>query len=252
MLFHFVCACANMEVYGGDSMTEGHKKTIAIVAFVIFILFCVAAGYYIGLPMIRLVEEPEVFRDWVDSYGIWSRLIFLGMVVLQVVVAFIPGEPIELAAGYAFGFWEGTVLTLAGFLLGSLLVYLLVRHFGTQLVEVFFSSEKIRSFSFLKNSEKTKTIAFLLMLIPGTPKDFLSYFAGLTQLSLKSWMMIVAIARLPSLVTSTATGAAAGEQNYVLTVVMLGITVILTLAGLYYYRLICKQQKAEEMDGTKK
>ena len=227
-------------------MTEKHKKIVAIVAMLIFVLFCGAAGYFVGVPMVRLAEDPAQFQALVDSYGIWSRLIFIGMVVLQVVVAFIPGEPIELAAGYAFGFVEGTLLTLAGFLIGSLLVFLLVKKFGVKLVEVFFSADKINSFSFLKNPKKTKAIAFILMLIPGTPKDFLSYFAGLTQLSLKTWMLIVAVGRLPSLITSTATGAAAGEENYILSVIMLGITLLLTAAGIIYYRVICKQQKEEE------
>lgn len=226
-------------------MTEKHRKFVAVMAIVIFIVFCAAVGYYVGVPMVRLAEDPQQFQAMVDSYGIWSRLIFVGMVVLQVIVAFIPGEPIELAAGYAFGFVEGTLLTLAGFLIGSLLIFLLVRKFGVKLVEVFFPMEKINQFSFLKNPKKTKTLAFILMLIPGTPKDFLSYFAGLTQLPLRTWMLIVAIGRLPSLITSTATGAAAGEANYILSAVMLGITLLLTAAGIVYYRIICKQQKKE-------
>lgn len=226
-------------------MTEKHRKFVAVMAIVIFIVFCAAVGYYVGVPMVRLAEDPQQFQAMVDSYGIWSRLIFVGMVVLQVIIAFIPGEPIELAAGYAFGFVEGTLLTLAGFLIGSLLIFLLVRKFGVKLVEVFFPMEKINQFSFLKNPKKTKTLAFILMLIPGTPKDFLSYFAGLTQLPLRTWMLIVAIGRLPSLITSTATGAAAGDANYILSAVMLGITLLLTAAGIVYYRVICKQQKKE-------
>ena len=229
-------------------MTDGHKRATAFASFVFFLLFCFIVGYFVGVPMIRFVEEPKQFREWVDSYGIWSRILFLGMVILQVVVAFIPGEPIELAAGYAFGFWEGTFLTLLGFLMGSLVVFLLVRWFGIKLVEVFFSQEKILRFSFLKNQQKTKTLAFLLMMIPGTPKDFLSYFAGITQISLKSWMWIVAIARLPSLITSTATGAAAGEKDYFLTAIMIGISVLLTAIGLYYYHLLCKRQQKEEQN----
>lgn len=227
-------------------LSEKHKKYVAAAAVLIFLLFCTAVGYFIGVPMIRLAREPAQFQALVDSYGIWGRLIFVGMVVLQVVVAFIPGEPIELAAGYAFGFWEGTLLTLAGFVIGSWIVFALVRKFGIKLVEVFFSPDKIREFSFLKNPKKTKAIAFILMLIPGTPKDFLSYFAGLTQLTLRQWLTIVAVGRLPSLITSTATGAAAGQQNYILSVIMLCITTVLTLAGILYYRQICKQQKAEE------
>jgi uncharacterized membrane protein YdjX (TVP38/TMEM64 family) len=135
------------------------------------------------------------------------------------------------------------LLTLAGFLIGSWIVFVLVRKFGVKLVEVFFSQEQIQRFTFLKNPRKTKVIAFLLMLIPGTPKDFLSYFAGLTTLTLRQWLLIVAVGRLPSLVTSTATGAAAGQQNYVLTAITLAITALLTLAGILYYRRIVKQQQ---------
>lgn len=230
-------------------MTQKHKKTVAAIAFGIFLLFCVLVGYFIGVPMIRLVKEPERFRAWVDGYGLWGRLIFVAMVVLQVVVAFIPGEPIELAAGYAFGFWEGSLLTLGGIVIGSWMVFALVRKFGVMLVEVFFPREKIDRFSFLRDPKKSETLAFVLMLLPGTPKDFLSYFAGLTPLRTKKWLLIVAVARIPSLVTSTATGAAAGEGNYLLSGIMIGITVLLTAAGLLYYRYVCKTQKAKPTDG---
>ncbi len=224
------------------SLQEKHKKVIAVFAVVIFVVFCCAVGYFVGVPMVKLAENPAQFRQWVDSYGLGGKLIFIGMVVLQVLVAFIPGEPVELAAGYAFGFWEGSCLTLIGFLIGSWLVFVLVRKFGVKLVEVFFSSDKIKEFSFLKNPKKTKVIAFLLMLIPGTPKDFLSYFAGLTQLTTAQWLSIVAVGRIPSLITSTITGAAAGEQNYLVSAISLGVTVVLSVVGVIYYRYICRQE----------
>jgi len=104
-------------------MTEKHQKIVAIIAISIFVIFCALVGYFIGVPMVRLAEDPQQFRTMVDTYGVWGRIIFVGMVVLQVIVAFIPGEPIELAAGYAFGFFEGTLLTLAGFMIGSILIF---------------------------------------------------------------------------------------------------------------------------------
>ena len=223
-------------------MTEKQKKWVFAAAFVVFVVFCVLTGWLVGMPMVEFANDPERFREWVDASGIWGRVLFVGMVVLQVVVAFIPGEPVELVAGYAFGFWEGSALTMAGFLLGSWLVFALVRKFGVKLVEVFFHKNKIAELRFLQNPRKAKVIAFLLMLIPGTPKDFLSYFAGLTPLTLSQWLQIVAVARIPSLVTSSLTGAAAGEENYLLSGVMLAVTLIISIAGILYYRHICKQE----------
>lgn len=223
-------------------MTEKHRKILWLVAILIFIVFCAAVTFLIGMPMIRMAENPEGFRSWVDSFGVWGRLIFVGMVVLQVLVAFIPGEPIEIAAGYAFGFWEGTVLTMLGFLIGSWLVFALVRRFGVKLVEVFFPNSKLQELSVLKNPKKTRIVAFILMLIPGTPKDFISYFAGLTHLKTLEWLLIVSVARIPSLITSTITGAAAGEQNYTLSIVMLVIALVISGLGILYYRRISKQE----------
>lgn len=226
-------------------MTENHKKIVYFFAIFIFLAFMGAVTVVIGRPLVAFAEDPDAFRAWVDASGIWGRVIFVGMVVLQVVVAFIPGEPIELAAGYAFGFVEGSLLTLAGFVLGSGIVFVLVRRFGMKLVEVFFPQNKLNEIKFLKNPKKTKVITFLLMLIPGTPKDMLSYFVGLTKLKLWEWLAIVAIGRLPSLLTSTITGAAAGEKNYLLSGISLGATLLITFAGILYYRRLTKQEQEE-------
>ena len=227
-------------------MTEKQKKAVGIGAVIIFIVFCGLVGWLVGVPMVQMASEPEKFRAWVDGYGLLGKVVFVGMVVLQVLVAFIPGEPIELAAGYAFGFLEGSLLTLAGFLIGSAMVYSLVKRFGVKLVEVFFHRNKINELSFLKNPKKTRAIALILMTIPGTPKDFLSYFAGLTQLKMGEWLAIVAVGRLPSLITSTVTGAAAGSENYVLSIAMLVVTCAITGVGIIYYRRITRQQREEE------
>jgi uncharacterized membrane protein YdjX (TVP38/TMEM64 family) len=229
----------------GDVMTKTHKKIIYIAALVIFLCFMTLVTVLIGRPMVAFAEDPAAFRSWVDASGIWGRVLFVGMVVLQVVVAFIPGEPIELAAGYAFGFLEGSLLTLTGFLIGSWIVFALVRRCGIKLVEVFFHKNKLDEIKFLQNPRKTKLISFLLMLIPGTPKDMLSYFAGLTKLTTLEWLVIVGVGRLPSLITSTITGAAAGEKNYILSAISLGVTMIITLAGICYYRRLCKQEQEE-------
>lgn len=223
-------------------MTDKHRKILYLASVLFFILFCVVIGWYIGIPMVRFAEEPEQFRSWVDRSGIWGRLLFVGMVFLQVIVALIPGEPLELAAGYAFGAVEGTLLSMLGIVLGSWVIFIAVRRFGQKLVEVFFPEKDLKQLSFLKNPKKAKALAFILMTIPGTPKDMLSYVAGLTPLTLKEWLTIVVIARIPSLLTSTVSGGAAGHENYLLAGIMLALTLIFSGVGILYYRKICKEQ----------
>ena len=224
-------------------MTEKQRKAVWLTGFVIFLLFCGAVGWCVGRPMVRMADEPEMFRAWVDEFGVWGRLVFVGMVFLQVLVALIPGEPVELMAGYMFGAVEGTLLAMAGILLGSLVIFLLVRKLGVKLVQVFFKDKEIKRLAFLKDPKKSMVLTFVIMTIPGTPKDLLSYFVGLTPVKLWQWLLIVLVARIPSLVTSTVSGAAAGQENYLLAGIVFAVTVLLSIAGLIYYRHLCKQQE---------
>ncbi len=226
-------------------MTEKEKKVVFALALAVFLGVIVSVCWFVGRPMVALAGNPEAFQQWVDQFGLWGKLAYLGLMALQVIVVLIPGEPLELAGGYAFGAWEGTILALSGFVLGSGVVFCLVRRFGVKLVEVFFTQDKIRQMEFLKNPKKTKIIAFLIMMIPGTPKALISYFAGLTKLTLVQWLTIVAVARIPSLITSTVPGGAAGSENYLLAVVVWIGSLGLSALGVGYYRKICKEQQQQ-------
>lgn len=215
-----------------------NKKVLGLLAVAVFILFSVAVGWFIGRPMVKLVGEPEQFRAWVDGHGIWGRLIFIGMMMLQVICALIPGEPFEIGAGYAFGAVEGTLLCLAGITLGCLVVFLFVRRFGVRLVEVFFSREKIDSVRFLQNTKRLELLIFIVNAIPGTPKDLLSYFVALTRIKLSSWLLIVVASRVPSVVTSTVGGSALGMENYVFAIVTFAVTLVVSGIGVLIYNRI--------------
>ena len=217
-------------------LTEAHKKKIYLFAIIVALIFIAAVGYLVGKPMIEFVREPERFRAWVDSSGFVSRVVFVGMVVFQLIIALIPGEPLEMGAGYAFGAVEGTILCIIGCVIGSALVFLFVRRFGVKLVEVFFPREKIRSLRFLQDSRRLNLLTFIVFFIPGTPKDLLSYFIGLTDMKLGTWLLITAVARIPSIVTSTVTGDALGLKDYQFALIAFGVTLALSLAGILVYR----------------
>ena len=217
-------------------MTEKQKKFIAVMGIALFLILSGLVFWFAGKPLVRFVSEPEQFRLWVEERGWWGRAAFVGMVLLQVIVAVIPGEPLEIAAGYAFGFWEGTLLCLVGMTIGGALVFGFVRRFGVRALEVFFSKEKIENIKFLQNNRRVYLIVILAFLLPGTPKDVLSYAAGLTKIRFKHWLWITSVCRLPSLVTSTLGGNALGTESWVQAVVIFAATVGVSLIGLWVYK----------------
>ena len=230
------------------TLTEKQKKALSISAVVIFIALFAALAWFVGRPMIRFARQPEQFRSWVDGHGAWGWAAYAAMVFLQVVVAIIPGEPLEIVGGYAFGAWWGTVLCLIGAVLGSVAVFALVRRWGRPLAEVFFPKERLDKLQFLHSSPKRTALLWLIFTVPGTPKDLLCYFAGLTDMRWRTWLLIATVGRLPSIVTSTVGGGALGDRNYTAAAIAFGVALAAAGAGYLVYRAVCRrnEQKGEE------
>ena len=152
------------------SLTQKQKKIAAACTLAVFILLSAAVCWFVGRPMIRFAKQPELFRQWVDSLGLWGMIVYVGMCILQVVVAIIPGEPLEICGGYAFGGVWGSVLCMLGLFLGSVIVFALVRKLGQPMAEIFFPPEKLEKLHFLKHSPKRDYLFWLIFTVPGTPK----------------------------------------------------------------------------------
>ena len=230
------------------TLTEKQKKMLSAAAIIIFILLFAALAWFVGRPMIRFARQPEQFRSWVDGHGAWGCAAYAAMVFLQVVVAIIPGEPLEIAGGYAFGAWWGTALCLIGAVLGSAAVFALVRRWGRPLAEVVFPKEKLDKLQFLHSSPKRTALLWLIFTAPGTPKDLLCYFAGLTDMKWRTWLLIATVGRLPSIVTSTVGGGALGDRNYTAAASAFGVALAAAGVGYLVYRAVCRRngQKGEE------
>ena len=230
------------------TLTEKQKKMLSAAAIILFILLFAALAWFVGRPMIRFARQPEQFRSWVDGHGAWGCAAYAAMVFLQVVVAIIPGEPLEIAGGYAFGAWWGTALCLIGAVLGSAAVFALVRRWGRPLAEVVFPKEKLDKLQFLHSSPKRTALLWLIFTAPGTPKDLLCYFAGLTDMKWRTWLLIATVGRLPSIVTSTVGGGALGDRNYTTAAIAFGVALAAAGVGYLVYRAVCRRngQKGEE------
>lgn len=222
------------------------EKKIAIAGIAIALAASAVLIGLVGVPLVKFASQPEKFREWVDSHGIKADFAYIGMVILQVIVAVIPGEPFEIAGGYAFGAVKGTLLCILACTAGSMIVFALVRKYGMKLVEVFFSKEKIESVKFLKSSPKRDSLFLLIFMLPGTPKDPLSYFAGLTDIGVPAWLMICSLGRIPSIITSTVGGNAIGEKKYLFAVSVFVGTLLVSGLGVLLYNHISKKHKNDK------
>ena len=96
------------------------RKRVSIICIIAILIVFTLIGYFVGKPLVlQFKDSPETFRDYVAAHGFLGQLMMIGIVMLQVVVALIPGEPFELGAGFVFGWFEGTILCLVGMALAS-------------------------------------------------------------------------------------------------------------------------------------
>jgi uncharacterized membrane protein YdjX (TVP38/TMEM64 family) len=163
-------------------------------------------------PQIReAVRSPETLADAVRSAGAAGALFTIGLQALQVVVAPIPGQVVNFAAGYVYGFPLGTLLSWIGTVLGAALAMTLARFLGRPVVE------RLASPSFLARADgwmtdKGLAFFFIVFLVPLLPDDAICLVAGLTPLPLSALIVTAAVGRLPALTVSVWAGAHAGDM----------------------------------------
>ena len=218
--------------------TSALEKTI-----IILILIAVSAfSIYIGRYLLTFINEPEAFRNWIASFGVYSPLAYITVTILQIMIPLIPGEPMEMIAGYAFGSFIGTMLCILAESLGSFIVLFLVRRYGKRIVEIFFEKEKIDSLSFLRSSDKRILLFAVIFIMPGTPKDLLCYFAGLTDIETAVLIPLISLGRFPSIITSTLAGDHLGDQRYILAMFYIFAAGLLSMIGILIYHHIQKKR----------
>lgn len=211
-------------------MKKWLKITLIVLAAAAVVALCVWL-----IPLVWSLRQPEnqaAFEEFVGSLGVFGVLLMLGIQVLQIVVAVIPGEPIELIMGLMYGTWGGLALTLTGILIGSAIIYFCMKRFGTGFASKFVDTNGFKKFRFLNNPAKRDSFIFLLFFIPGTPKDVLTYFAPLTGIPFGRFITIATLARIPSVVTSTLVGSSVSKGEFLKSLIVFAITGVVGIAGI--------------------
>lgn len=217
-------------------------KTQAIINIVAIILLTALfiSLYFIfkdKFDLLNTKEGLENFINDVQNTGFLGGIILVVIQILQVVVAFIPGEFVELASGIMFGPVLGLVLCLIGLNIGTIIIFGLVKLLGKPFVDENVSDHN-QKFLFLNNSNRTLIILFFIFLIPGIPKDILIYLVPLTKVKMWQFLIVSSVSRIPSILTSTIAGTSIINGDYLVAGIIMGISLILAIIGLIFNKQI--------------
>jgi uncharacterized membrane protein YdjX (TVP38/TMEM64 family) len=211
------------------------KSPFAYAAFPLFFALIAILLFIFRDELWGLFKDREAIRAWIEGRGILGPLAFMALQLIQVVIFVIPGEFVQIAGGYVFGLWLGTLYSILGIALGSVVNFYAGRLLGRPFVESIIASEKIAKIEAVTGSGKGAAGFFLLYAIPGLPiKDALTYVAGMSRMSLPLFLAVTMGGRLPGILGSSYMGSAAYSGAWRGAIVVLAIAAALFVLGLVF------------------
>ena len=227
------------------------KKQIfgmALSAVLIVSLAVLGVTYYQQIWAVLTQQAARMaFVNFVRDSGPVGLLAFVGVQILQVIVAVLPGEPVEVMAGVLYGTWGGLLVAMAGLGCGSALVYCVVKSFGAQSVD----AALLHRYRFLRDDAHVHFFLFLLFFVPGTPKDMLLYIGPFLPVRAHTFFFIVLLARIPSVITSTYAGANFIEGRWQVSVLVFVVTGAVALLCIWQHEnLISLLKKHAHLEKT--
>ncbi len=214
------------------------QRAAALTGALILVALFIAAYALYGKELFQFVSDTARFNAWLSSYQGSSAVIFVAIRTFQTVIKIIPAEPLEIAAGYAYGAVKGGALCLLGSFLGSLIILLLVKTFGQKMIELFVPKKIIKRFSYLNDESRVERLLFIIYLIPSTPKDVITYLSGFLKIKPWKFLLLTSIARIPSIITSTVCGTQLGKNNLLAAAVFIGTFVVGIVGTAVYEKLV--------------
>lgn len=226
-------------------MEDKKSKKVIIIIDIIVILFLIGISiflfvhYYDDFKLLKTDEGVAQFVEKVHNAGFGGVLLLMLIQIFQVVVAFIPGEFVELSSGMLFGPFWGLIICLIGLNIGTMVIFGLVKLLGKPFVsQSIGKNSKTPKLDFLKEPNRALIILFFIFLVPGIPKDILIYPIPLTKIKMWKFMIVSSIARIPSILSSTFVGAAILEKNYVTAGIIFVVFLLLAILGLIFNKKI--------------
>ena len=183
---------------GFENLKKSKKENqlhLVLSILKLLLLAAIVAGiplyiYLVHGDWLRRFEDVQEVVAFLEQYETESIPIYLGMQVLQIVISVLPGQVFQIAAGYMYPFWLALLLALTGAVIGTAITFGLAKLLGQDFLHLFFGEEKISYYIERLNSKRAYTLVFLIYLIPGIPKDVVSYAAGASEMRFKPFLIL--------------------------------------------------------------
>ncbi|MDU6361229.1 MAG: TVP38/TMEM64 family protein [Clostridiales bacterium] len=167
------------------------SSIIGILATITLLIY----GYQAGI-----FSSAEQLSYMISQAGIWGPLIFIFIQIIQCVIPIIPGGLSCVAGIILFGPFYGFIYNYIGILLGSLINFILARHYGKPLIETIVSKKTYNKYiSWLDRGKHFDKLFALAIFMPVAPDDFLCMLAGLTKMTYKKFITIIVLGKPASL-----------------------------------------------------
>jgi len=213
------------------------KKAIPIIKLLLLLCIVIVIPANIVLYHHDIIDLFENFEDviaFLEHYHWQSILIYIMIQTIQVVVSVIPGQAFQFAAGYLYTFFPGLLFSLIGAALGTSISFCLAKALGKDAVHLFIGEEKTAYYVERLNSKRAYAIVFLIYLIPGIPKDIVSYAAGVSEMEFHPFFTFSMMGRIPGMAGSLLIGALYMREHYVLMGIVAAAAVVAFAAGIIY------------------
>ena len=204
------------------------KKLIGIILLVstLIALFRFREGI---LNLLSWFGSLEAITRSMENAGVWGPIVLFILFVLQVFLAFIPGQALMIACGYLYGFWGGFVISWISLVVGGEIAYLLARKYGRPFAEKWIAPSVLERWN---NVAAGQGIAFftISLVMPLAPNDAMCYVAGLGTIRRLHFSIANALGRGMACMITSAAGAFGGSIPWQGWVTLIAIFVIVGIA----------------------
>ena len=142
-----------------------------------------------------ILNDSNALKDFVHRHQFWGPLIFVLVQIFQVVFPIIPGGVTTVAGFLIFDPWLGFLYKYLGIIIGSIILFLLVRIYGRKFILLFVNEKTFYKYEARLETKGFETFFILCMLSPISPADVLVMITGLTRISLKRFILIIMLTK---------------------------------------------------------